>query len=163
MIRRTAAAALVIVTFAATSAGAADARDSRNAESSAATSEVRNETPALVGVDSFSPALRPSSVSRPAVLPVLYVSFAALQAYDAHSTLTGLKNGAQEANPLARSIVGSPATFWTVKAATAGASIFVAEKLWKKNKVAAVVTMAVANGISAMVAARNASVLKRVR
>lgn len=164
MIRRTAAVVFVMVTFAATSALAAEPRDSRTPATVDAAAAAQIDTPTAADANlSFSPKLEPSPSSRPALLPALYVSFAALQAYDAHSTITGLRNGAREANPIARSIVGSPATFWTVKAATAGASIFMAEKMWKKSKTAAIVTMAVANGVSALVAARNASVLKQIR
>src|SRR5690348_14223640 len=44
--------------------------------------------------------LRPAvTAHRPAALVPLYISFAALEALDAHSTIAGLGNGAQEANP----------------------------------------------------------------
>ncbi len=40
-----------------------------------------------------------SSLSRPAALPALYVSYAALQAFDMYSTQQALARGAREANP----------------------------------------------------------------
>src|SRR5262245_20226179 len=40
----------------------------------------------------------PFSTSRPSILTAMYVSSAALQAYDAYSTLRGISGGAVEAN-----------------------------------------------------------------
>jgi hypothetical protein len=60
--------------------------------------------------------------------------------------------------------VGQPASIWALKAATTGAAIGVAEKLWRQNRrTQAIVVMVVANGMMASVAARNASVLRRQR
>ena len=105
----------------------------------------------------------PSAFERPAVLPALYASLAGLQMYDGYSTMRGRSLGAREANPMMNWMTGSPARFWTVKAATTAASIVIAERMWKRNKVGAIVTMFVANSVSAAVAAHNASVLKQIR
>ena len=83
-----------------------------------------------------APAPRPparidASQTRPGALPSLYVSLAGLQAYAAYSTLTALKGGAIEANPMVRGVTGSPATFIVVKGAATMASIFAAERLWR--------------------------------
>ena len=51
----------------------------------------------------------PSRTDRPRVLPALYVSFGALQALDAHSTLRALERGRVEGNPVMRGIVSQPA------------------------------------------------------
>ena len=48
---------------------------------------------------------------RPSVLPALYATSAALQGYDAASTLRALQNGAHEANPMMKGVVKSPAAF----------------------------------------------------
>src|SRR3954447_24406582 len=49
--------------------------------------------------------IQPAAMRRPAVLPALYVSFAALQALDAHSTLSAVGAGGNEANPALKGIV----------------------------------------------------------
>jgi hypothetical protein len=97
--------------------------------------------------------------ARPSVLVPLYVGFATLQGMDYHSTSRALAGGAgREANPMMRKIVGNRPAFIAVKAATSAGVILVGERLWKKNRVGAVVFMAIANGAMAAVVARNYSV-----
>lgn len=60
-------------------------------------------------------------------------------------------------------VAGNKAAFWAVKAGTTAASIWLAERMWKRNRVGAIVTMVAVNGMMASVAAPNASVLKAVR
>src|SRR3982074_3499983 len=48
------------------------------------------------------------SETRPPMLTTLYVTFAGLQVLDVHTTLRASSVGGQEANPVIRSIVGSP-------------------------------------------------------
>ena len=103
------------------------------------------------------------SLSRPVVLPALYVSFAALQIFDMYSTNTALARGAREVNPLMQEVVTNKAAFWTMKAGVTAATIFAAERLWKKNKVAAIAVMAAGNSVAAIVAARNAHTLRELR
>ena len=99
--------------------------------------------------------------TRPSVLPAMYVSLAALQAYDGYSTLRGVRAGATEMNPLVGGLASQPAAFWTVKALSTVTTIYFAEQLWRQHKRGqAIVTMVVANGLMGVVAARNASVLK---
>ena len=86
---------------------------------------------------------------RPAALLPLYVSFGALQALDAHSTSRALSNGAVEANPAMRPFTGSTAGMLALKAAATTGVIYASERMWKRNKAAAVVFMVAAN--SAMV------------
>jgi hypothetical protein len=97
---------------------------------------------------------------RPSILTALYGGSAALQAFDAYSTLKALKGGAVEANPLMKGVVGNPGVFIGIKAAVTGASIMAAEQMWRNHhRVAAIVMMAASNGFMAAVAAHNASVL----
>lgn len=101
---------------------------------------------------------------RPLMLPGLYAGSAFLQGYDAYSTLTALKSGASEANPLMKGITKNPAAFIALKAGVTMASIMSAERMWKDDhRIAAVVMMVASNGMMAAVAAHNASVLQRVR
>ena len=101
---------------------------------------------------------------RPMPLPGLYAGSAFLQGYDAYSTLSALKSGATEANPLMRGITKNPAAFVALKAGVTAASIVGAERLWKDNhRTAAVLMMIASNGMMAAVAAHNSAVLQRVR
>lgn len=109
-------------------------------------------------------AARYRAPRRPALLPGLYATSAFLQGYDAYSTLTVLKSGGHEANPLMQSMTKSPATFVALKAGVTMAAIMSAERMWKDNhRVAAVAMMVVSNGMMAVVARHNAAVLQRVR
>ena len=97
---------------------------------------------------------------RPSILTALYGGSAALQAFDAYSTLKALKGGAVEANPLMKGVVGNPGVFIGIKATVSAASILAAEQMWRNHhRVAAIVMMAASNGFMAAVAAHNASVL----
>jgi hypothetical protein len=90
---------------------------------------------------------------RPAMLPVLYSSYGVLAAMDIVTTKKAINNGAYEANPLAKG--GNLASTIAIKAGTGAATFFAAEKLWKKNRVGAVVLMVAANSLSAVVVAHN--------
>jgi hypothetical protein len=108
-------------------------------------------------------APRGAATHRPLVLPALYAGSAFLQAYDAYSTLTVLKHGGTEANPLMQGITKSPVAFIGLKAGVTMMSIMAAERMWKAdNHLGAVLTMVASNGFMAAVAAHNAGVLQRV-
>jgi len=158
MNRLTAAAALVL-TLVALPVSAADALTvAGDAASDASTlaADVNWSLPAVhVGA---------ASGSRGLVLPALYVSLGGLQAYDGYSTLTGLRRGAVETNGVMKNVVGNQAAMWAMKAGVTTGSIVVAERLWKQNRrVAAIATMVATNGLMAVVAAHNASVLRAQR
>ena len=102
------------------------------------------------------------AVRRPAALPALYASYAALQAFDVYSTKQALGRGAREANPLMQGVVGHTGTFVAVKAAVAMTTIVAAERLWKTNKTAAIAVMVASNSVAAIVAARNARTLRQL-
>jgi hypothetical protein len=97
------------------------------------------------------------------VLPALYASYAALQAFDVYSTRQALARGAREANPLMQGVVGNTGAFMAVKAGVAAATIVAAERLWKGNKAAAIAVMVASNSVAAVVAARNARTLRQLR
>jgi hypothetical protein len=99
--------------------------------------------------------MRDTKEKRPGALPVLYASFGALQMADAYSTRRAVTAGAIEANPLMKRASGHSGTMYAVKAASTAASIYLAEKAWKKNRRGAVILMAVVNGVTAAVVARN--------
>lgn len=99
--------------------------------------------------------------ARPKLLLPLYVSAGALQAMDTFTTYRGMKAGAFETNPLVRN--GNAATTVALKAATTGVGILVAEKMWKKNKAAAIAAMIATNVVTASVVANNYRVLNATR
>ena len=93
-------------------------------------------------------------VKRPALLPALYLSLGAMQAWDVYSTSAALKAGAYEANPTAR-FTGGTGSMIALNAVTTASTIFFAERMWKKNKVGAVVLMTAINGATAAVSMHN--------
>jgi hypothetical protein len=104
-----------------------------------------------------------SRLRRPALLPALYATTVALQALDAHSTMTALDRGAREANPLMKGVVGHGGAMLAVKAGAAAGTIYFAEKLWRRNRVAAVALMVAVNGVTAAVVAHNYNVASRMQ
>jgi len=101
---------------------------------------------------------------RPLALPSLYAGSVFLQSYDAYSTLSALRKGGTEANPLMKGITKSPVAFIGLKAGVTVMSIMAAERMWKdNNRVGAVLTMVATNGFMAAVAAHNTAVLHRVQ
>ena len=102
-------------------------------------------------------------LNRPKTLPALYASYAALQALDVYSTKAALSRGAREANPLMQGAVGDTSSFVALKSAVAITTIVSAERLWKKNRAAAIAVMVASNGVAAIVATRNARTLKQLR
>jgi hypothetical protein len=98
---------------------------------------------------------RPMAAENPRVLVPLYVSFAALQALDVHSTTRALNAGGVEANPLMRGVANQPAALIAVKAGGAASTIWLAHQVSKRSKVGAIVVMAAVNSAYAMVVAHN--------
>jgi hypothetical protein len=98
---------------------------------------------------------------RPAALMPMYVSTAALQGMDYMTTRKAISTGqGTEANPVMQSVVGNNAAFLAVKAGTVAGTIWMSEKLWKRNRVAAIALMAGVNGAMAAVVSHNMSALR---
>lgn len=119
-----------------------------------AAAHVATPVPALRHVDGWArPALPSRHETRPRALTPLYVSFGALQALDAHSTLRAVRAGQSEANPFVAPFAQRPALMIGVKAAATAGTIAITEKLWRRHRVAAVTLMIAANvGYAAIVA-----------
>jgi hypothetical protein len=159
---RTLIIALILVAGSALPATADDRESARpDASPTHSATDPRSVAPAA---DWFVPRVD-RGPSRGAVLPSLYVSLAALNAFDAYATTTAVADGrAREANPLLRGAAGKPAVMWAVKGSATGATIFLAERLWRKNRrVEAIAVMLISNGMMSAVAARNAAVLHAAR
>ena len=127
-----------------------------------------------------SPSLRPDSTTiqlataapppelvavprpqRPAALVPLYISFGVLQGLDGHSTFRALESGAVEANPLMKGVADSAVGMAAVKAAAGAGVIFATERMWKRNKLAAVLFMTATNSAMAWVVQHNHRVARR--
>jgi hypothetical protein len=85
----------------------------------------------------------------------LYASTVMMQALDVHSTLSALRSGATEANPLMDGVTGNHAMFVAVKAGVAASTILAARQISKRNKAAAVVTLVAINSAYALVVSHN--------
>lgn len=95
------------------------------------------------------------TVERPAILPALYATLGVMQAWDIYSTKAAMQAGAREANPTAAPFTGNAGSMLGLKVATTAGTIFFAERMWKKNKVGAVIMLAAINGATAAVSMRN--------
>ena len=151
--------ALATPTFAAD----ADAPlNSLAAASAAAVAAVANAPTAKADTD--TDAYQRFTYGRPSLLPAMYMTSAALQGYDAFSTMKALKNGAREANPFMQAVVQRPAVFIAVKAGVTTASIMAAEQLWKGNhRLGAIGLMVASNVMMGAVAAHNSRVLSSLK
>jgi hypothetical protein len=99
--------------------------------------------------------MRSREAGRPAALLPLYASFGALQALDGRSTMNAMDRGYREMNPLMGPATGSRGAMIATKLATTAATIAGAELLWRRNRVAAVLTMIGINGAYAAIVAHN--------
>lgn len=130
-------------------------------------------TPAMLTAATTTPAPAASpdfatrsdfKYGRPSALPALYAASAALQGYDAYSTLSALKRGGVEANPIMKGVVKNPAAFVALKAGVAATSILAAEKMWKSgNRMGAIGVMVASNVMMGLVAAHNSQVVSQLR
>ncbi len=98
---------------------------------------------------------------RPAALVPLYLTFGGLQVLDAHSTLSAVNLGARETNPLVRQALGSPAGMLALKSGAAVGVVLLTEKLRKRNRTAAVLTMIAINSAYVTIAAHNYRTARR--
>jgi hypothetical protein len=101
---------------------------------------------------------------RGVMLPSLYASFGALEAFDGCTTLVGIARGVREANPVTAGLSGHPAALVAFKAGMTMVAISSADHLWREDRrKAAVIVMLLSNGIAAAVAAHNAAALRQRR
>jgi hypothetical protein len=97
----------------------------------------------------------PIAPARPSLLLPLYMTFGALQALDAHSTMRALDNGGREANPVVAPFGRNAAALVAMKAATTAGTIVLAEKLRRSHPVKAMVMMTAVNVAYAAIVAAN--------
>lgn len=127
------------------------------------------QVPLVAPVELSSSAVTPSLLAPPSpfqrgTLFGLSASLVSLQAYDAYSTLSAVKLGATESNPLMAGVAQHPAALVLLKGGVTAGSIFAASRLWKEHRRgAAIALLAATNGMMAVVAAHNASTLGSMR
>jgi hypothetical protein len=101
------------------------------------------------------PSAGRDATARPRALVPLYAGFATLQALDAHSTLRAIGDGHGERNPVVSNFTAAPGAMVGLKLASTAGTIYLAERLWRKHRGAAVVLMIAVNGAYAAVVAHN--------
>jgi hypothetical protein len=113
-------------------------------------------------LDEFAQPMEIARTPRGVMLPSLYASFGALEAFDGCTTLVGIARGAREANPVTGELSGHPVAWFAFKAGLTTVAISSADHLWREDRrKAAVIVMLLSNGIAAAVAAHNAAVLRQ--
>lgn len=100
--------------------------------------------------------------SRGKAISSLYVSLGVLQAMDVYTTMSALNKGAREANPMMAGVAGSPGGLVAAKVAATAGTILLAERVWKKNRVAAIGLLAALNSVTAIVVANNMNVARQL-
>lgn len=124
--------------------------------------------PVLLGAAQLPSLQRPVTFDRPSNRPStlmlsLYASTAAMQALDVHSTLSALKLGAVEANPMMKGVARNKAAFIALKAGMAASTILASRNMAKRNKIAAIATMVAVNTAYAFVISHNYKVARNQR
>ncbi len=152
---RRAVAAITFALVALTSLPAAAAERTEPAAKGAALQLTLPRVEARVPAALPSWAYDPPEPKRPLVLPALYLSLSVLQGLDVYTTRRNVKAGASELNPLIEPVAGNVFALTAVKAASTVTSIYIAERLWKKNRVAAIAAMVVSNVIVTAIVAKN--------
>jgi len=108
------------------------------------------------------PVKRIEEPTRPGALLPLYGSLVALQVLDIHSTRGAMESSeGREANPAMQGVVKNSAAFIAVKAGATAGVIWASEKMWKKNRKAAVIFASVVNIAMAAIVANNYRVVSR--
>ena len=85
-------------------------------------------------------------------LKTLYISYFSLQGADVYSTMVARGTGAREVNPI---MDGNLGQMMAVKAVTGLTTYYAVNRMAKSNKKAAIVTLAILNGVTAAVVAHN--------
>ena len=128
---------------------------SASAQSSLAAGELAANAAALDATPRASERLVAERPTRPGALMPLYVSFASLQVLDAHATARALDGGAVEANPIMRGFTGSTAGMLAIKTAGTVGVVWASERMWRRNKTAAVLFLVAANSAMGWVVQHN--------
>ena len=108
--------------------------------------------PSRAVADAWAPRGQSTTAVPSKTLTALQVSYVGLQGLDVWTTIAARNAGAREVNPLMAGGHGASTAF---KAAMGVGTMLATRSMAKKNKKAAIVTMAVLNGVTAAVVANN--------
>jgi hypothetical protein len=110
-----------------------------------------------VSISADATAAVPADISpRPSlILPALQVSFGALQVMDVVSTARALNAGLSEGNAAMRGVVERPLAMAAVKVGATAATVFLVNRVARKNRAAAIFTMVAINSAYSFVVVRN--------
>lgn len=150
MLRRIAVVTLTLLAGSATAALAAEGEGAAKPAPIAAAIANAAKTTEASNANLWSITQSPR---RPVALSALYGTYGTLQALDIVSTRRAIAAGATERNPLMNK--GNVGSMIAVKAAAGASTIYFAERMWKKNRVGAVIVMAALNGATAAIVAHN--------
>jgi hypothetical protein len=150
MLRQVAILTLLLVAGPATAALASDGDATSKGATPIASAVARAASDAAPGV---TPWMLSQAPRRPIALSALYGTYGTLQALDVVTTRRALGAGARELNPMMKG--GNMAAMIAVKTVAGASTIYFTERLWKKNRVGAVIVMAALNGATAAIVARN--------
>jgi Domain of unknown function (DUF5658) len=106
--------------------------------------------------------VRPNGTPLTPALTSLYVSFVTLQVLDAHSTLSAVRHGAREMNPLVATFADRPAALVALKAGTAAGVLYMTERVRRRSRVGALLMMVAFNSAYATVVANNYSIAREL-
>ena len=99
-----------------------------------------------------------ASAERRMTLRALSGAYLVVSLLDWHSTSSALDRGAEERNPLLGPIAPNSSALLVTKVLMAASTAYLAERLWKRNRLAATAIMLGANIAMGFVAAHNTSV-----
>jgi hypothetical protein len=97
------------------------------------------------------------------VLSALYGSAVVVHGLDAHSTFEALDAGAVETNVLLRPLTDNRPAFIAFKGGVAAGTIYAAHHMAKRNKLAAILTLAAVNTAYAFIVANNYRAAREMR
>jgi hypothetical protein len=102
--------------------------------------------------------VQPEKREPSAAMKTLFGSYFALQGADVYSTAAATRSGAREINPV---MDGNLSQVLAVKALTGLTTYYAVNKIAKTNRKAAIVTLAILNGVTAAVVVHNMKTAQR--
>lgn len=148
MLWRVAWCVVVLTLLSAEHIGAQTVTDATSADTAAAIGATR------------PPPVHEREERRPPALVPLYLSLIGLQIADGVTTVAAVRDhNARELNPAMRPFADSTVSLLLIKTSATAGTMYAVEKLWKKNRVAAVLTMIGVNAMYAVVVTNNVRAL----
>jgi hypothetical protein len=116
--------------------------------------------PAVAAASGIDESPRAGTAPRALTLPMLQVSFGALEIMDVVTTMRALDAGLTEANVAVRGVADRPIALASVKAGAAAATLILVNRMARKNRRAAIITMIAVNAAYSATVIQNARALR---